>query len=156
MINFQKVFNLNQGTLLYIYNYLFDDLSSKNKYFLVLKEINETESILVSLPSSKDYIPSTAKIEHGCIDLSLTAQQTTYCFEKDKIITKDTSFCFPLNTFVYGQYLTSIKISDFTTKYPVEGVHYEKIGILNDVEIDNIINCFKNSNVVKNKYKKLL
>ena len=147
---------MKEGTILYIYDYVFEDGQSKNKYFLVIKDIEKQNSILIALPSSKDYIPATTPVKHGCIDLSSVANQTTYCFKAGQIVTEDTSFSFDLNTFLYGAYLKILETQSFNEKYPVEGVHYDYIGKLYDKELQAVIKCFKEAESVKNKYKKLL
>ena len=40
--------------------------------------------------------------------------------------------------------------------YPVEGIDYEVKGQLKEKEFNDLVNCFKNSASVKNKYKRLL
>lgn len=143
---------MEEGTLLYIYDYEFKDLTSKNKFFLILKKSNFGD-VIISLPTSQDYIPSYEKVHHGCIDID-KAQQTTYCFEKDKIIT-DTNFCFEKTTFLYGHLIDSINLKFLISRYPIEGIHFEIKGIMLKDELEAIYHCFKSSNWVKNKFKKL-
>jgi hypothetical protein len=42
------------------------------------------------------------------------------------------------------------------SKYSIAGVDYEIIGELTDQELENVIKCFSNSSVVKNRYKRAL
>jgi uncharacterized OsmC-like protein len=57
---------------------------------------------------------------------------------------------------LHGCWLDGIDKTAFFQKYSVENVHYEVKGIIDQNELNAIINCFKNSCVVKNKYKKIL
>ena len=41
---------------------------AKNKYFVVLKRI-EDKTIIVSLPTSKDHIPANIEQKDGCIEI---------------------------------------------------------------------------------------
>jgi len=76
------------GKLIYFDPFFFKDGSkSKPKYFLVLKII-ENKIVLASLPSSKNHLPATQSIKHGCIEI-LESCINCYVFEKDKPITKD-------------------------------------------------------------------
>lgn len=143
---------MREGTLLYIYDYQFKNLTSKNKFFLILKK-TESGYAIISLPTSQDYIPSYEQLHHGCIDID-KAQQTTYCFVKDKIIT-DTGFCFEKNTFLYGHLIDSIDLNALKRRYPIEGIHFEIKGTLSDEELKAIYTCFKASDWVKNKFRKL-
>ena len=48
---------MNDGTLLYIPNYVFENGDFKNKFFLILKDIDGCQ-LIVSLPSSIEYFPT--------------------------------------------------------------------------------------------------
>lgn len=144
---------MKAGTLLYVYNYIFENGESKNKYFLVIKNIDENNSVLISLPSSQDYIPSHIT-DYGCIELP-GACQNAFVFKENEIIT-NTNFKFPKKTFLYGGYLRTESINDLKLKYPVEGIHFENKGILKKRYLESIIQCYKNSSTVLRKYKKLL
>jgi hypothetical protein len=45
---------MNDGTLLHIPNYEFGNGERKNKFFLIIKEVNNIQ-LIVSLPSSQEY-----------------------------------------------------------------------------------------------------
>ncbi|MHC5309567.1 hypothetical protein ACYSNM_05765 [Myroides sp. LJL116] len=49
---------MEAGALLSVRDYVFEDGKSKNKYFLVLKEIDNDQKIIISLPSSQDFMSS--------------------------------------------------------------------------------------------------
>jgi len=146
---------MEEGTLLYIYDYEFEKGAPKNKYFLFLKVINERQ-LIVSLPSSIEYFPTDTVINHGCIDLP-QAQQTTYCFKAKNIIDSRTNFSFPLDTYLHGCWLKDdIDETLFFQSYPIQGIHYEIEGVLNEDELIAVIQCFKQSSSVKRRIKKLL
>lgn len=70
-------------------------------------------------------------------------------------MTKD-GWCFPENTILYGNWIGDYNIDTLQSTYTIEHVDYEIIGEINDAEFKKIIDCFKNSAVVKNKYRRLL
>lgn len=144
---------MTEGTLLYIYNYSFEDGESKNKFFLVLKNLDISNSLLISLPSSQDYLPGDITAS-GCIDLP-HADQNAFVFKEGEIVTNH-NFSFTKRTYLYGRNVSSITNSDFKSRYPVEGVHFENKGKLKKRILDKIIECYKNSSTIPRKIKKLL
>lgn len=145
---------MKDGTLLHIPNYVFENGDSKNKFFLLLKEVSGTQ-LIISLPSSIEYFPSDTTITHGCIDL-IDAQQTTYCFKAGYILDSNNNFSFSKDTYLHGCWLKEIDRTLFFQTYPIPDFHYEIKGILDQIELENIIECFKNSPSVKRRLKKLL
>ena len=142
------------GKLIFFDPFFFKDGSaSKPKYFLVLKVIND-EAILVSLPSSQSHLPADQEIKHGCLEIP-DSGLNCYIFEANRPITKD-GWSFKLNTFLHGLWLDDFNISELKANYSIENVDYEIIGELTDAELQNVINCFKNSTSVKRRYKRLL
>lgn len=142
---------MEAGTLLYIKNYMFDNGQRKDKFFLILKRVGDSDALLISLPSSKDYVPST---QSNCVEIS-SANQTAFIFNAREIIT-NTNFSFSVRTYLYGQYITVKSVDDFNNDYPQEGRDYEKIGKLKYRILQQVIDCFKQSATVKNKIKKIL
>jgi hypothetical protein len=57
---------------------------------------------------------------------------------------------------VYGNWIDEFSVSMLEEKYQIEGIDYEIIGQLTDTELNKVIDCFKNSSVVKRKYRKIL
>lgn len=58
-----------ERNLLFFDEYYFENGNhAKPKYFLVLKS-DATRMMLISLPSSKDYIPANVEKIHGCITI---------------------------------------------------------------------------------------
>jgi hypothetical protein len=145
---------MNNGTLLHIPNYVFENGDFKNKFFLILKEIDGCQ-LIVSLPSSIEYFPTGTPINHGCIDLA-QAQQTTYCFKADYILDTNNNFSFPKDTFLHGCWLKEVDKILFFQTYPIQDFHYEIKGVLDHTELTSVIECFKNSPSVKRRIKKLL
>src|SRR5574344_1223232 len=75
----------------------------KDKYFIVLKNINDG-LLLATLPTSKDHVPSDISNAQGCIELP-DSQVNVYVFKAKEVIANtinNTPFSFVLNTFVYG------------------------------------------------------
>lgn len=142
------------GTIIYFDPYYFDDGgSSKRKYFLVLKNVDDT-TILASLPSSKVHLPNFVEIKHGCVDLPSSCI-SCYIFESKKAITTS-GWSFDLHTFLYGNWIDDHSTTTLQERYQIEGVDYEIIGRLTDHELNNVINCFVHSAVVKRRYRRML
>jgi hypothetical protein len=144
---------LKEGVLLLFPNYVFPDGSSKPKFFIVIKEIDD-DLIIVTLPSSQDHVPDFAEKDHGCIDIA-EAQFNCYTFSPTKAITK-CGFKFQKQTFVYGQHLLFENKTNVITRYPVKDVNFRIIGELTDEEYADLYNCIKKSPTVKNKFKRIL
>lgn len=143
-----------EGNIIYFDPFYFKDgESSKPKYFLVLKRVGDN-TILASLPSSKIHLPNFVDIVHGCIDIPDSCL-SCYIFKEKNPITK-CGWSFDLNTFLYGNWIDDYSISILEDRYQIEGLDYEIKGQLTDTELVKVIDCFKNSNVVKRKYRKLL
>lgn len=143
------------GTILYFTPFYFKDPSpSKPKYFIVLKVLDNGEVALVSLPSSQRYLPSFAPAVHGCIEIP-AACITCYVFEANRPVT-NAGWGFPLDSFLYGQYLDTYETKILQEMYPTEGVDYDIVGTLTRQELDAIIRCFANSASVKRRIKRIL
>lgn len=144
-----------EGTLLYITPFYFiNGANPENKFFICLKK-DHSDSIILSLPTSQDKIPSYHDLVHGCNDIE-KAQQCSYCFLEKKIITHDTNFSFEKDTFLFGSDIQKIDSSLLTSKYKTEGVDYVIKGKLTNDEFNSIIECFKSSKSVARKIKNML
>jgi hypothetical protein len=142
------------GKLLYFDPFYFKNGSpEKRKYFLVLKVINGN-AIIACLPSSKKHLPASQQINHGCLEIP-DSGINCYIFKANEPVTK-TGWAFDLDTMLYGMWLDDFSLDKLNETYSIKGVDYEIIGELTDIELQNVINCFANSSVVKRKYKKLL
>ena len=125
----------------------------KNKYFIVLAA-NQENTLIATLPTSKDHIPSKVEKIHGCIDLP-GINFNCYYFEANKPIT-ESGWGFPLETYVYGPQVAEFNKTNFENIYSVEEIDYEIIGKLIAIEFTAIINCIKNSRTVKRKIRRAL
>tara|TARA_R100000005_G_scaffold96305_1_gene82210 strand:- start:1313 stop:1738 length:426 start_codon:yes stop_codon:yes gene_type:complete len=136
------------GNLLYVPNYQFPNGTSKPKYFLVISEFDGT-LIIANLPTSQDYIPAHIDKVHGCMDYP-DHSFNCYHFKANTIICSN-GFFFTLNTYMYGEWVDTFELEK-VNKIPDAIVK----GSLNEHELLAIIECFKNSEKVKNKIKKRL
>ena len=142
------------GNILYFTPFYFPDgAKEKNKYFIVLTE-NQENTIIATLPTSKDHIPANVEKNHGCIDLP-GINFNCYYFEANKPITED-GWGFPLETYVYGPQVAEFKKSNFESIYAIEEIDYEIVGKLTAIEFTAIQNCVKNSKTVKRKIRRAL
>ena len=145
----------NEGNILYFDPFYFKNKNApKPKYFIVLKVINGI-SILASLPSSLNFLPSdNPNIRHGCVEIP-EACFNCYIFEANRPIATN-NWSFPLDTYVYGQQIDEYEIAILKDIYPVKGLDYKVIGTLTNIEFKALKSCFVNSANVKRKFKKVL
>lgn len=142
---------MEAGTLLFVNDYVFEDGTSKAKFFLVLKKINNSQALLISLPSSQDSVPSD---KSNCVDLP-NAQQSAFIFREGEIVT-NTNFAFEKRTYLYGKSVAIKDIEDFNRNYPLEGVHFHNKGKLKTRILKAVLECFKNSCTINRKIKRML
>ncbi len=140
------------GNILYCKNFQFNNgMQPKDKYFIVLKR-QEDKLIIGSLPTRTNRVPSFIESsQHGCVN------KDDRCFNcylfQPNIPVCENGFCFDLPTFVYGDQIETYDAQTVEANYQL-GVSYVLAGILNTNEFNALINCFTNSNSVKNKTKK--
>jgi hypothetical protein len=127
--------------------------TAKNKFFIVLKNINNI-TIIASLPTRTNKIPSFIKQAHGCINDDDRCFNC-YFFEADRPVCEN-GFCFPLPTFIYGNEVEDYEVRILKSVYPIEGVDYTIAGSLLKSEYDALINCLKTSKSVYRKIKRML
>jgi hypothetical protein len=145
---------LSERTLLYFTPFFFKNSSEfKPKYFIIIKKWGNS-LLLAGLPSSKKHLPPDLINVFGCLE-SPERCINCYAFEALKTVTEE-GFAFPLDTYIYGQHLDEFDAELLEDIYPIEGIDYEIIGQLKRDKFDDLIDCFKNSASVKNKYKRLL
>nr|WP_315198450.1 hypothetical protein [uncultured Flavobacterium sp.] len=141
-----------ERNLLYFDEYFFENGNpAKSKYFLVLK-CNQAGIMLISLPSSKDYIPADIDKKHGCINIP--EKQIGCYFFQNKVQITECGFGFPLDTYLYAALITSQTIEVIEHIYKPKD--YKLIGKLLQKEHNNIVNCLKNSPNIKSKFKRIL
>lgn len=144
----------SEGNILYFDPFYFKNgNTAKRKYFLVLKKINEN-AIIASLPSSIPHLPPNIDIQHGCIEIPESCINC-YVFEMQRPITKN-GWYFELHTFLHGNWLDDFDLNTLSQTYQIEGIDYEILGQLTVDELEKVKNCFRNSNTVKRKYKRIL
>ena len=140
------------GRILYFDPFYFKNgNTSKPKYFIVLGA-ESGNAIIASLPTRSDHVPANVPIKHGCISID-SINFNCYHFEAGKSITTN-NWAFELPTFIYGSQIDLYELSILKDVYQVEGVEFEKIGVLKKDEYKRIIQCFSKSKTVKIKFKK--
>ena len=120
----------------------------KPKYCIVLGQIDD-KVMMVSLPTSKDHVPSDVTLEHGCVDIPERGVNA-FVFNPNDQVTP--SFRFPCPTFVYGE-----QVDEYEQKYLDEmGGTVERLGQIDPVMFQAIKDCLKKARLLKRKYRKLL
>lgn len=149
---------IEQGTIIYFNPFYFEDGTSKPKYFLVLKELDDMW-LLASLPTSKDHIPSSMPKIHGCIDDS-TINFNCYYFKAGQNIAHNDElneeFSFPRDTYIYGFRITTFDLHKFETQIDNNETVVTRKGILYPSEFEALRKCLKQSTSVKRKLRMLL
>lgn len=126
----------------------------KNKYFLVLKNIDEI-TIVASLPTSINNAPSLIDKSHGCINID-ERRFNCYVFEKDKCVC-DNGFYFDLHTYVYGNQVNNYEKASISKNDTIkDGVDYKLQGVLTQQEFNDVYQCIVNSDSTIGRIKKLL
>jgi len=144
----------SEGQIIYFSPFYFKNgNTSKNKYFVVLKNIDD-KIILASLPTRTNKIPSFINSAHGCINLDDRCFNC-YLFEAGRPIC-DNGFCFDLHTFIYGSEVEDYELEILKSVYGIEGVDYEISGKLILKELTELRKCLMESASVKRKIKRLL
>lgn len=143
-----------EGAILYFDPFIFPDGGKpKPKYFLVLKVLDNV-CLLASLPTSKDFVPSTVEKVHGCIERP-DINFNCYYFDPNVVIC-DNGFSFPIETYVYGYRLQTFRLDTFLLQEITDETVIEECGILTEDEYAAIISCLSNSPAVKRAYRKIM
>lgn len=144
-----------EGKVLYFDPYYFMDKvgGQKPKYYIVLKKLVD-EVVLATLPTSKDFVPSTIEKVHGCMEHPEINFNCYYFAAGQAVCTN--GFGFPVETYVYGYRLQTHRVADFA-KLVIDGmtVITEK-GQLTAEEYKAIIDCLRMSPAVKRVYRNAL
>lgn len=142
------------GNILYFDPFYFKNGNpAKAKYFIVLA-VTPTNTVLATLPSSKDFVPGSRAVEHGCIEIE-AANFNCYVFPAGQPVAIN-GWAFPRHTFVYGQQLDEYELADLQSRYPVSGLDYEIVGQLTPDEFERLRACLAASAAVKRKFKRML
>ncbi|MEY8591121.1 hypothetical protein AALK14_06695 [Butyricimonas hominis] len=145
---------LEAGNILYVYDFQFKNgNSNRNKYFIVLKVV-DGDLLVASLPTKVDHVPTQILKEHGCLNDD-NLHFNCYYFPKGHVITCDTNFGFPLDTYVYGEEVDNYSVQKFNDTYTYL-VDYKFIGKIKDSEFMNLLDCLKRSGQTKRRIKRLL
>ncbi|MFD1551717.1 hypothetical protein DNU06_02560 [Putridiphycobacter roseus] len=141
---------LEEGNIIYFTPFYFKNGNDPApKFFIVLKK-NGSDSLLASLPTSKDKLPLSNSITDGCIEVP---ESGINCFmiSNTKIITKCNKK-FDVTTHIYGFEIDTYPVSKLEEAYAVEGVDYKVFGNMKKRIFTELINCLTNSKTVKKKH----
>jgi hypothetical protein len=143
-----------EGIVLYIPPFYFKNgNTSKNKYFIVLKLV-DNQIVIASLPTRTNKAPTLLQSVHGCNN-DTERCFNCYAYEAEKVIT-DNGFAFPINTYVYGNEVEDYLLQTLELNYKIEGVDYEIMGKLTNEEYNNLCACLKQSTSIRRGIKKYL
>lgn len=143
-----------EGAILYFDPFIFSDGGKpKPKYFLVLKVLDNV-CLLASLPTSKDFVPSTIEKIHGCIERP-DINFNCYYFDPNVVIC-DNGFAFPVETYVYGYRLQTFKLDTLLLQEITDKTVIDECGILITDEYTAIIKCLSASPTVKRNFRRIL
>lgn len=143
-----------EGVVIYISPFYFKNgNSSKNKYFIVLKVV-DNQIVIASLPTSSNKAPSLIQTAHGCNN-DVERCFNCYAYQADRVIA-DNGFSFPQNTYVYGNEVEDYSLQTLQLNYKIEGVDYEIMGTLTKHEYIALSKCLKQSTSIRRGIKKYL
>ncbi len=144
----------SEGNILYFTPFYFKNgHPPKPKFFIVIKAI-ENNTILASLPTSIDSIPTKNEVESGCIEL---ADININCFViSPKTPITECNKHFDIPTFIYGHQLDTHDLTSLKNTYRIEFSDYEIFGKMKSEIFKELIKCLKKSKSVKQKYLKVL
>lgn len=126
----------------------------KDKFFLVLRVSTDGQAVVAPLPTSVNRQPSLVDKTHGCINIEERCHNC-YIYEPGKVICVS-GFCFSKPTFIYSNDIEDFPIANLTVDYPTAGQDYQVKGELLPNELQDLLDCIKNSGSVKRKIKRML
>jgi hypothetical protein len=143
-----------EGNIIYFDPFYFKNgNTAKPKYFIVLKN-DANKNIIASLPTRNDYVPEKEEIENGCIELP---EINFNCFViSNTLEVTDCGKIFDFKTHIYGHQIDSYDKTSLKEIYPIEGSDYEIWGKMKSKIFKSLIDCIKNSNSTKRKFKRIL
>lgn len=143
-----------EGNIIYFDPFYFKNGNkAKEKYFVVLKT-TEDKAILASLPTRKDSIPAKDVIENGCVELP---DINMNCFIiSPNIEVTECGKHFDFKTHLYGYEIDSYETKLLLEIYQIEGTDYIIWGKMKSDIYSAMMECFRNSQSVKRKFKNLL
>lgn len=142
-----------EGNIIYFDPFYFKNgNAAKEKYFVVLKHF-EKQTIIASLPTRTDNIPTKNTIENGCIELP-EINMNCFIISPDIELTKCGKHL-DFKTYLYGYQIDSYETNLMKEIYQVEGTDFIIWGEMKTSIFTELIKCFKNSKSVKRKFKQL-
>lgn len=137
------------GELIKFSPFVFKDGNQpKPKYCIVLGQIDD-RVMMVSLPTSKDHVPTDAMVERGCVDIPERGVNAFVLNPNDKVTA---SFSFPRPTFVYGE-----QVDEYEQKFLDEmGSTVERLGQVDSALFQAIKDCVKKARLLRRKFRHLL
>lgn len=144
-----------EGKVLYFDPFYFKDKvgGQKPKYYIVLKK-QVDEVVLATLPTSKDFVPSTIEKVHGCIEHPEINFNCYYFAAGHEVCTN--GFGFPVETYVYGYRLQTHRVADFVKQVADGETVITEKGQLTAEEYRAIVDCLRQSPAVKRVYRNAL
>lgn len=145
---------LDFSDLYYIHNFRFADGSTKNKYLIVLSDADESQTLLLNLPTSIGRVPAHLESgQFGCINCD-KSMFNCFRFLANIEVTDNPANFFPRDTFIYGEWIQSLDSNALKMNYPIDGIDYEYMGKIKPQILKDILECFVNSIKVKRVFKK--
>lgn len=138
-----------EGQLLRFSSFIFKNGNTpKPKYFVVLRHINDMV-MMVTLPTSKDHIPTDVNVTHGCVNLPERCVNAYVLSPYDQVTP---SFRFAVPTYIYGE-----DVDEYDEAYlDTMEAEVEDLGILSNDLLQEIRDCVKQATGIKQKYVRLL
>lgn len=149
------------GNLLFFKPFIFKNgAPPQDKFMVVLGKDANGNTLLSSLPTSKDHVPSDVPVKHGCIDMP-ERRVNVFVFMAGEDITiphenGEEAFAFDENTFIYGADLDTYPVETFNLQIAEGDTDVKLIGKITDVNFASLKECLKISKMVKNKFKRIL
>jgi len=150
---------LEERNLIYFtpFRFLDSNSSPKPKYLIVLK-VNNLETVLVSLPTRRDNVPSSRDNVLGCLQFRQEFDGfDMVCFRigpNDDFL-ENTKNPFHTDTHLYGPNLDLYPKNHFD-QFAFEGIDYIVVGKVKQSVFKEILNCFRTNPSVKRGYRQLL
>lgn len=144
-----------EGKVLYFDPFYFMDKAGgqKPKYYIVLKKLQD-EVVLATLPTSKDFVPSSIEKAHGCMEYP-DINFNCYYFAAGQAVCTN-GFGFPVETYVYGYRLQTHRVDNFVKMVEDGETAISEKGQLTAEEYRAIVDCLKSSPAVKRIYRNAL
>lgn len=143
-----------EGYIIYFTPFFFKNGNTpKNKYFVVLKT-QQNSSIVASLLTRKDFVPTNATTDFGCVEIP-TANFNCFVIPQSIEVT-ECGKSFDFTTYLYGHLIDEYEIEKMQEIYPNEGTDYVVWGKMKPKLFSDLSDCLKKSKSVKNKFKKVL